>query len=114
MTHRYRITLHSPMGPREGELTLTGEVNGAVTGILSVLGFQQPVSGRESSGHIQLQHRLRTAMQELDSAGTDRRDHHRRDPHGQGLHPLDRREAAGLTALARDPPIPRQRSVFHE
>ena len=65
MTHRYRITLHSPMGPRE-ELTLTGEVNGAVTGILSVLGFQQPVSGRESSGHIQLQHRLRTAMQELD------------------------------------------------
>ena len=23
MTHRYRITLHSPMGPREGELTLT-------------------------------------------------------------------------------------------
>lgn len=65
MTHRYRITLHSPMGPREGELTLTGEVNGAVTGILSVLGFQQPVSGRESSGHIQLQHRLRTAMQEL-------------------------------------------------
>ena len=26
MTHRYRITLHSPMGPREGELTLTGEV----------------------------------------------------------------------------------------
>ena len=66
MTHRYRITLHSPMGPREGELTLTGEVNGAVTGILSVLGFQQPVSGRESSGHIQLQHRLRPAMQELD------------------------------------------------
>lgn len=66
MTHRYRITLHSPMGPREGELTLTGEVNGAVTGILSVLGFQQPVSGRESSDHIQLQHRLRTAMQELD------------------------------------------------
>ena len=66
MTHRYRITLHSPMGPREGELTLTGEVNGAVTGILSVLGFQQPVSGRESSGHIQLQHRLRTAMQEPD------------------------------------------------
>ena len=66
MPHRYRITLHSPMGPREGELTLTGEVNGAVTGILSVLGFQQPVSGRESSGHIQLQHRLRTAMQELD------------------------------------------------
>ena len=66
MTHRYRITLHSPMGPREGELTLTGEVNGAVTGILSVLGFQQPVSGREISGHIQLQHRLRTAMQELD------------------------------------------------
>ena len=66
MTHRYRSTLHSPMGPREGELTLTGEVNGAVTGILSVLGFQQPVSGRESSGHIQLQHRLRTAMQELD------------------------------------------------
>ena len=66
MTHRYRITLHSPMGAREGELTLTGEVNGAVTGILSVLGFQQPVSGRESSGHIQLQHRLRTAMQELD------------------------------------------------
>ena len=59
MTHRYRITLHSPMGPREGELTLTGEVNGAVTGIL-------PVAGRESSGHIQLQHRLRTAMQELD------------------------------------------------
>ena len=66
MTHRYRITLHSPMGPREGELTLTGEVNGAVTGILSVLGFQQPVSGRESSGHILLQHRRRTAMQELD------------------------------------------------
>ena len=66
MTHRYHITLHSPMGPREGELTLTGEVNGAVTGILSVLGFQQSVSGRESSGHIQLQHRLRTAMQELD------------------------------------------------
>ena len=24
------------------------------------------MSGRESSGHIQLQHRLRTAMQELD------------------------------------------------
>ena len=66
MTHRYHITLHRPMGPREGELTLTGEVNGAVTGILSVLGFQQSVSGRESSGHIQLQHRLRTAMQELD------------------------------------------------
>ena len=66
MTHRYRITLHSPMGPREGELTLTGEVNGAVTGIRSVLGVQQPVAGRESSGHIQLQHRLRTAMQELD------------------------------------------------
>ena len=66
MTHRYRITLHSPMGPREGELSLTGEMNGTVTGVLSLLGFQQPVSGRESSGHIQLQHRLRTAMQELD------------------------------------------------
>ena len=39
MTHRYHITLNSPMGPREGELTLTGEVNGAVTGILSVLDF---------------------------------------------------------------------------
>ena len=54
------------MGPREGELTLTGEMNGTVTGVLSLLGFQQPVAGRESSGHIQLQHRLRTAMQELD------------------------------------------------
>ena len=66
MTHRYRITLHSPMGPREGELTLTGEVNGAVTGILSVLGFQQPVAGQEKGGCLQLKHRLRTAMQELE------------------------------------------------
>ena len=66
MTYRYRITLHSPMGPREGELSLTGEMNGTVTGVLSLLGFQQPVAGRESSGHIQLQHRLRTAMQELE------------------------------------------------
>ena len=113
MTHRYHITLHSPMGPREGELTLTGEVNGAVTGILSVLGFQQSVSGRESSGHIQLQHRLRTAMQELDCVSLLELTGET-IPHGQGLHPLDRREAAGLTAPARDPPIPRQRSVFHE
>ena len=46
MTHRYHITLHSPMGPREGELSLTGEMNGTVTGVLSLLGFQQPVAGR--------------------------------------------------------------------
>ena len=58
MTHRYHITLHSPMGPREGELSLTGEMNGTVTGVLSLLGFQQPVAGHESSGHIQLQHSL--------------------------------------------------------
>ena len=39
MTHRYHITLHSPMGPREGELSLTGEMNGTVTGVLSLFGF---------------------------------------------------------------------------
>ena len=60
MTHRYHITLHSPMGPREGELS------GTVTGVLSLLGFQQPVNGWEERGHIRLEHRLRTAMQELD------------------------------------------------
>lgn len=66
MTHRYHITLHSPMGPREGELSLTGEMNGTVTGVLSLLGFQRPVNGWEERGHIRLEHRLRTAMQELE------------------------------------------------
>ena len=37
-----------------------------MTGVLSLLGFQQPVNGWEERGHIRLQHRLRTAMQELD------------------------------------------------
>lgn len=65
MTSRYNVTVESPLGLREGTLTLTIS-QGEVTGTLSLLGFCQPVQGIETGqGRLILTHSLRTAVSNL-------------------------------------------------
>lgn len=66
MTTCYAVTLHSPMGPRQGRLELT--IDGcSVTGTLTLLGVSQPVHGEMTDEtHALLTHHLRTAVSDMD------------------------------------------------
>lgn len=65
MTVCYRVTLESPLGPRPGLLRLEA-LDGEVTGTLSLLGFDNAVSGRRlDARRLLLTHGLRTAVSSL-------------------------------------------------
>ena len=65
MTSWYQVTLHSPMGPREGTLQLTLSESG-VTGVLTLLGVENPVSGEQvQECEFLLTHSLRSMFHEL-------------------------------------------------
>jgi len=62
VTRRYHVTLHSPMGPRSGTLSLE-ERNKKITGTLFLLAHQNPVKGRRSTdGRLWLYHQIVTAV----------------------------------------------------
>lgn len=61
----YKIVLESQLGPREGRFQFV-EQEGRITGTLTLLGFQNPISGeRTETGSLRLFHYLRTAVSEL-------------------------------------------------
>ena len=63
---QYDVTLQSPMGPRQGTLRL--HVQGdAVTGVFSLLGFDNAVSGTRTGPYqLRLLHSLRSAVSVLE------------------------------------------------
>lgn len=64
MTRKYHLVLHSPMGPRDGTLTMEEDC-GTVTGTLSILDHQLPVTGsRGADGEVRLTHRIVTSVSE--------------------------------------------------
>lgn len=61
----YRLVLESQLGPREGVLRLEGAGN-AVRGTLTLLGFENPVSGAwVGENSLELSHSLHTAVSDL-------------------------------------------------
>lgn len=61
----YSIVLESQLGPRSGTLRLERR-DGAVTGLMTLLGHNNPVAGRCSGPDLlSLSHHLRTAVSEL-------------------------------------------------
>lgn len=64
MTEHYDILLESPLGERSGTLRFT-ERNGAVEGTLTLLGFENPVTGRREGQTLTLTHPLRTVLSTL-------------------------------------------------
>lgn len=65
MVERYAVTLNSPMGPRQGMLELVFGPS-EITGNLHLLGFDNPVSGRQTGdGCVRLRHCLRSLISEL-------------------------------------------------
>ena len=66
----YRVTLESPLGPRPGLLQLEF-LDGRIGGTLSLLGFDNAVSGRRLGEHkLVLTHSLRTAVSVLPCEST--------------------------------------------
>ena len=66
----YRVTLESPLGPRLGLLHLEF-LDGRIGGTLSLLGFDNAVSGRRLGEHkLVLTHSLRTAVSVLPCEST--------------------------------------------
>ncbi len=64
MTQQYDIVLHSQLGDRYG--WLSWEEDGcAVCGILSLLGFENPVHGQKAENRLELIHDLHTAVSTL-------------------------------------------------
>lgn len=64
MAEEYDIVLESPLGERFGALRWT-ERNGAVEGTLTLLGFENPVTGRREGRTLALTHPLRTVLSTL-------------------------------------------------
>lgn len=64
MTQSYDIVLDGQLGQRFGTLRWT-ETDGEVNGVFSLLGFDNPVSGRREGLTLELTHRLRTAVSTL-------------------------------------------------
>lgn len=61
----YRLLLKSQLGPREGTLQLEGD-HGAITGTLTLLDHDNPVSGEWTSDHsFRLSHHIQTAVSDL-------------------------------------------------
>lgn len=65
MTEKYDVVLDGQLGERFGTLTWT-ETGNSVTGSLSLLGFDNPVTGTREGRILKLFHRLRTAVSTLD------------------------------------------------
>ena len=66
----YRVTLESHLGPRPGLLQLEF-LDGRIGGTLSLLGFDNAVSGRRLGEHkLVLTHSLRTAVSVLPCEST--------------------------------------------
>lgn len=64
MTKKYHMVLRSPLGPREGTLTLD-ERRGEVTGTLCILSHEVPVHGRRGAdGRLHLMHPIITVVSE--------------------------------------------------
>lgn len=62
---QYNIVLESQLGPREGTLQLE-EQNGVLTGTITLLGYENPVSGERTGEHsIRLSHHLHTQISDL-------------------------------------------------
>lgn len=62
---RYKVILESQLGPREGLLQIEDE-NGIPKGILTLLGYENPVSGEWTGEHsFRLSHRLHTQVSDL-------------------------------------------------
>ena len=64
MAEQYDILLESPLGERGGTLRWT-EQNGTVEGTLTLLGFENPVTGQREGQTLTLTHPLRTALSTL-------------------------------------------------
>ena len=64
MTEHYDILLESPLGERTGTLRFT-ERDGAVEGTLTLLGFENPVTGKREGQALTLTHPLRTVLSTL-------------------------------------------------
>ena len=62
---RYHVVLESPLGERSGILTLRGSGD-AVTGTLSLLGVDNPVTGAWEGASLVLRHVLRTGLSALE------------------------------------------------
>ena len=61
---KYHMVLRSPMGPREGTLTLD-ERCGEVVGTLCILSHELPIHGRrDTDGRLYLTHQIITAVSE--------------------------------------------------
>lgn len=61
----YKLLLKSQLGPREGTLRLEAD-HGVLTGTLTLLGHENPVSGEWTSAHsFRLSHHLQTAVSDL-------------------------------------------------
>ena len=65
MTQKYDVVLDAQLGRRSGILVLH-ESNGSIEGSFSLLGFDNPVSGRRIGQKLELKHKLRTALSTLD------------------------------------------------
>ena len=65
MTQSYEIVLDGQLGQRIGTLCWT-ETGGQVRGVISLLGFDNPICGRREGEELELTHRLRTAVSTLD------------------------------------------------
>lgn len=62
---RYSVILESQLGPRTGTLRLE-DIDGALNGTLTLLGYENPVSGEWVGEHsLRLSHHLRTQVSEL-------------------------------------------------
>lgn len=64
MTQKYDVILEAQMGQRFGTLVLD-ETDGNIKGVFSLLGFDNPVSGRCTGGRLVLRHKLRTILSTL-------------------------------------------------
>lgn len=62
---KYKVILESQLGPREGMLQLKEEA-GNPTGVLTLLGYENPVSGEWTGEHsFRLFHHLHTRVSDL-------------------------------------------------
>lgn len=62
---RYKVILESQLGPREGLLQIEDE-EGTPTGILTLLGYENPVFGEWTGEHsFRLSHHLHTQVSDL-------------------------------------------------
>lgn len=57
----YKIVVDSQLGPRQGTLTME-ENDNAISGILSLLGFENHVEGKREGRMLYLRHKLQTLV----------------------------------------------------